>query len=75
MDTEAMETMLKIEGDVFAITNEKPIDPSTFIVLPVGQLNNWTWVGFSKNVGNEFSNVSSDVLFNIFNKMIFFFFF
>ena len=25
-------------------------------------------------MGNEFSNVSSDVLFNIFNKMIFFFF-
>ena len=75
MDVEGIETMLNMEGDVPAITIKEPSDPSTFIVLAVGQLNNWTWVGFSKNVGNEFSNVSSDVLFNIFNKMIFFFFF
>ena len=74
MDVEGTETMLNMEGDVLAITIKEPSDPSTFIVLAVGQLNNWTWVGFSKNVGNEFSNVSSDVLFNIFNKMIFFFF-
>ena len=49
MDAEAMETMLKMEGDVFAVTNEKPSDPSTFIVLAMVHLNNWTWVGFSKN--------------------------
>ena len=71
MDTEAMETMLKIEGDVFAITNEKPIDPSTFIMLAEGHLNNWTWVGFSKNKRKKFCNASSNVLFNIFNKMNF----
>ncbi|KAK9988973.1 hypothetical protein SO802_029212 [Lithocarpus litseifolius] len=31
MYAEAMETMLKMEEDVFAITNEEPSDPSTFI--------------------------------------------
>ena len=40
MDAEAMETMLKMEGDVFTITNEKPSDLSTLIVPAVGQLNN-----------------------------------
>ena len=35
-----------MEGDVLAITIKEPSDPSTFIVLAVGQLNNWTWVGF-----------------------------
>ena len=35
----------------------------------MGQLSNWTWVGFSKNMGNEFCNASSDVLFSIFSKM------
>ena len=29
----------------------------------------WTWVGFSKNEGKKFGNASSNVLFNIFNKM------
>ena len=29
-----------MEGDVFAITNEEPSDPSTFIVLTEGHLNN-----------------------------------
>ena len=71
MDTEAMETMLKIEGDVFAITNEKPIEPFTFNMLAEGHLNNWTWVGFSKNERKKFCNASSNVLFNIFNKMNF----
>ena len=64
MDVEGIETMLNMEGDVPAITIKEPSDPSTFIVLAVEQLNNWTWVGFSKNVGNAFCNVSSDVLFN-----------
>ena len=71
MDTKAMETMLKMEGDVFAITNEKPSDPSTLIVPAKRHLNNWTWVGFSKNEGKKFCNASSNVLFNIFNKMNF----
>ena len=42
MDAEAMETMLKMKGDVFAITNEEPSDSSTLIVPAVRQLNNWT---------------------------------
>ena len=71
MDVEAMETMLKMERDVFAITIEEPSDPSTFIMLAVRQLNNWTWVGFSKSGEKKFCNASPDVLFNIFNKMIF----
>ena len=69
MDAEAMETMLKEERDVLAITIKESSNPSTFIVPAMGQLNNWTWVGFSKNMGKEFCNTSSDVLFNIFNKM------
>ena len=40
MDAKAMETMLKMERDVFTITNEKPSDLSTFIVSAMGQLNN-----------------------------------
>ena len=69
MDAKAMETMLKMEGDVFAITNEEPSDPFTFIVPIVGQLNNWIQVGFFKNVGKKVCNASPNVLFNIFNKM------
>ena len=69
MDAEAMETMLKEERDVLAITIKESSNPSTFIVPAMRQLNNWTWVGFSKNMGKEFCNTSSDVLFNIFNKM------
>ena len=69
MDAEAIETMLKMKGDVFAITNEEPSDPFAFIMPIVGQLNNWIWVGFSKNVGKKVCNASPNVLFNIFNKM------
>ena len=69
MDVEVMETMLKMEGGVFTITNEESSDPSSFIVPTVGQLNNWTQVGFSENVGKKVCNVSSNILFNIFNKM------
>ena len=58
MDAEAMETMLKMKGDVFAITNEEPSDPFAFIVSVVGQLNNWTWVGFSDNMGKKFCNAN-----------------
>ena len=71
MDVEAIETMLRMEGDMFTITNEKPSDPSTFIVPAVEHLNNWTWVGFSNIEGKKFCNTSSNVLFNIFNKMNF----
>ena len=35
----------------------------------VGPINNWTWVGFSDNMGKKFCNASSNVLFNIFNKI------
>ena len=38
MDSEVMKT----SGDVFAITNEEPSDPSTFIMPIVGLINNWT---------------------------------
>ena len=69
MNDEAIETMLKMEGDMFVITItiKEPNDPSTFIV--VGQLNNWTSVRFSKSGEKKFCNASPDVLFNIFNKM------
>ena len=53
IDAEAMEIMLKMEEDMFTITNEEPSDPSTFIVPDVGQLNNWTYVRFSENVGKK----------------------
>ena len=33
------------------------------------QLNNWTWVGFSNSMEKISCNASSNVLFNIFNKM------
>ena len=69
MDVEVMKTMMKTSGDVFAITNEEPSDPSKFIIPIVGPINNWTWVGFSENMGKKFCNASSNVLFNIFNKM------
>ena len=42
MGDEAMETILKMEWDVFAITDKEPNDPSTFIMLAEGHLNNWT---------------------------------
>ena len=35
----------------------------------VGQLNNWTWVGFSKSGEKKFCNINPNVLFKIFNKM------
>jgi len=69
MDVEAIETMLKMERDMLTITIDEPSDPFAFIVPTMGHLNNWTWVGFSNNVRNKFCNASSDVLFNIFNKM------
>ena len=42
MGAEATKTMMKTSGDVFAITNEEPGDPSTFIMLIMGPINNWT---------------------------------
>jgi len=39
---EAMKIMMKTSRDVFAITNEKPSDPSTFIKPIIGPINNWT---------------------------------
>ena len=46
MDAKAMEAMLKVEGDMLAITFEEPSDPSTFIMPTNGHLSIWTWVGF-----------------------------
>ena len=69
MDAEAKKTMMKTSGEVFTIINEESSDPSKFIMPIVGPINNWTWVGFSENIGKEFCNASSNVLFNIFNKM------
>ena len=54
MDTKAMKTMLTMERDVFTIAIKEPNDPSTFIVPTVGQLNNWTCVGFSKSGEHKF---------------------
>jgi len=42
MDAEAMETIMKMERDVFTITNEAPSNPSAFIIAIVRKLNNWT---------------------------------
>ena len=66
-----METILKMEGEVLAITNEEPSDPSTYIIPVMVYLNNWTCVGFSENVGKKFCDASPNVRFNIFNKMNF----
>ena len=71
MDAKVMEAMLKVEGDILAITIEESSDLSTFIKPADGQLSNWTWVGFSKNIGKKFCDASLDLLFNIFNKMNF----
>ena len=38
--------------------------------MPImGPINNWTWVRFSEKMGKEFCNASSNILFNIFNKI------
>lgn len=54
MDAEVMKAMMKTSGDVFAITNEEPSDLSKLIMPTIGPINNWTWVGFSKNMGKSF---------------------
>ena len=69
VDAEASKTMMKTSGDVFSITNEEPSDPFKFVMPTMGPINYWTWVGFSENMGKKFCNASSNVLFNIFNKM------
>ena len=71
MDAEVMGAMLKVEGNVLAIAIKKPSDPSTFIMPTDGKLSNWTWVGLSKNMEDEFCDAISDVLFNIFINMNF----
>ena len=58
MDAEAMETMLNMEADVLTIIIEEPSDPFAFILSTIGQLNNWTWVGFSENMGKKFCNAN-----------------
>ena len=71
MDAKAMGAMLKVEGNVLAIAIKKPSDPSTFIMPTDGKLSNWTCVGLSKNMEDEFCDAVSDVLFNIFINMNF----
>ena len=69
IDAEATKTMMKTSRDMFTVANEEPSNTSKFIMPIVGPINNWTWVGFSKNMGKKFCNASSNVLFNILNKM------
>ena len=73
MNTEAMKAMMKMSGDVFAITNEEPSDPSKFIMPIIGPINNWTWVGFFENRGKKFCNASSNVFFNKMNSSLAYF--
>ena len=65
IDVEAMTTIMKTSGDVFAIANEELSDPSKFIMPTIGPIINWTWVGFSENKGKKFCNASFNILFNI----------
>jgi len=51
MDVEAIKTMMKMSEVVFAIIDEEPSHPSKFIMPIVGSINNWTRVGFFKNMG------------------------
>ena len=69
MDAKAMGAMLKVEGDMLAITIEEPSYPSTFFMPTDGQLTNWACIGFSNSMGKIPYNASSNVIFNIFNKM------
>ena len=73
MDAEAMVTLLtpKMEGTMPTIICEEPSDPPTFIIPTDGHSSIWTWVGFSKVIGKISYNASSNVFFNIFNKMNF----
>ena len=40
MDAKAMKTIMKMSGDVFAVTNEEPSDPSKLIMPIMGPINN-----------------------------------
>ena len=71
MDAEAMGAILKVEGDLLAITIEEPSDPFAFSMPTDGQLSNWTWVRFSNSMGKISCNTGSNILLNIFNKMNF----
>lgn len=42
MDAEVTGAILKVEGDMFAITFEEPSDPSTFIMPTDRHLSIWT---------------------------------
>ena len=67
VDAEVKKIMMKMSGDVFAIIDEEPSDPSKLIMPIMGPINNWTWVGFSKKMGKNICNASSNVLFNKMN--------
>ena len=66
MDAKAMKTVMKTSGDMFAITNEESSDTSKFIMPIAGPINNWIWVGFSKNVGKKFL-MQVSIYFSIFS--------
>ena len=66
MDAKAMKTVMKTSGDMFAITNEESSDSSKFIMPIAGPINNWIWVGFSKNVGKKFL-MQVSIYFSIFS--------
>ena len=44
MDAEVVKTTMKTSGDVFAITNEEPSDPSKFIMPTMGLGKEGKWV-------------------------------
>ena len=48
MDAKAMKTMLKMEVDVFSITNKEPSDPSAFVMPIMGNLIIGFGLGFLK---------------------------
>ena len=68
MDSKAMKTMIKTSRDVLTITNEEPSEPSKFIMSTMRSINIWNWVGFFENMGKEFCNASSNILFNKMNS-------
>ena len=68
MDAKAMKTMMKMSGDMFAITNEEASDPFKFTMPIVRPLIIGLGLGFLKTWGKSFV-ISSNVLFNTFNNM------
>ena len=66
MDAEAMKTMMKTSRDLFAITNLK-----SQVILPNSSCLLLGPLIIGLGLGKKFCNTSSNVRFNIFNKMNF----